>query len=255
MITVNIPSESASRSKMQKKGWKCWAKILTSVKSPANDGFAFEGQFVTAGTTVEVEPGDVILHCDQSASADIGVAYAQSNGKGAIRWLKSADSEGRKWCATLGQTARKLLALAADERLKQVAVSLLDSFGPDKNPAVRAYYERLADREPVATEPVATEPVATDDQRQVIQNAISAKNRATRDAEEFMRLHDLARGYAYFGDASNDPASDPELVQAMDGIMKLYRAARAAEAAIEARLPSYPGYEEYMAECAKKIGF
>lgn len=114
-VAVKIPGPMASRSKMARKGWKCWAKRLSSVAKPASDGYAYEGEFIGVGTTIETEAGDVILHVDQSGSAGIGVVCVRAC-EGFISWLDTADASGRNWCGALGATTRKLLAMSADER-------------------------------------------------------------------------------------------------------------------------------------------
>lgn len=156
-IQVFVPSEAASRSKMQKKGWKCWAKLLSGVASPANDGYAFSGDWLTCGCDAECSPGDVILHIDQSSSAGVGVVYPDSAGKGCIRWLKTANSDGRKWCASLGKVAREWLAKSAGDRLIKVAELKIEEneAGPTEKkwkPEVRAHYVAMAGRSPETAE-------------------------------------------------------------------------------------------------------
>lgn len=158
-VCVTIPEASASRSKMAKKGWKCWAKVLSHVGTPANDGYAYEGTFVSPGTTIEARPGDVILHVDQSDTADIMVAMVNAGGKGFLWSIDSADSEGRKWCGPLGRPARKLLAMPVEERIRHVAGEIAANRPASRSDEVQAYYEALA-RGPQAGSEPAGEPDA-----------------------------------------------------------------------------------------------
>lgn len=147
-VLVKIPGASASSSKMSKKGWKCWAKWLSSVATPANDGYAYEGEFTTPGSEVEAEFGDVLLHVDQSNSADLGIVMPSSSGQAFIRWIADASSEGRKWCGPLAKPARTLLAMSTQERLAHVAKILLQEHAvtPKDNwdDKVLAHYSALA---------------------------------------------------------------------------------------------------------------
>ncbi len=165
LITL-IPSESASRSKMAKKGWKCWAKILSSVATPANNGYAFEGQFVGVGTKLEVDSGDVLLHVDQSSNAGVAVIVPKEGGEnGYIWWSETASSDGQKWCASLGREARKLLAMTVEERIRYAAGYMVDDRPADRNDATQAHYERLAGRsgKTPAAQPTATAAVVAPD--------------------------------------------------------------------------------------------
>ena len=146
LMTVAIPDASASRSKMSKKGWKCWAKELTHVNSPANTGYDFDGEFCGVGSSRECEAGTVILHVDQSGSADLGVVYPNMSGNGRIRWVASADSDGRKWCGPLGKPARRLLCMTPAERVAEAARHMLENAkAPDNVDAAvwQAHYEAL----------------------------------------------------------------------------------------------------------------
>lgn len=143
-ITVSIPDATASRSKMQKKGWKCWAKILSSVANPANDGYAYDGEFTSVGATIEAEVGAVILHVDQSGAARVGVVMVNKAGKGFIKWVETATSDGRKWCGTLGRPSRTLLNMPTEERVRHVAELMAKDRPFDRTDEVQAYYETLA---------------------------------------------------------------------------------------------------------------
>ena len=121
LINVEIPGPSASSSKMSKKGWKCWGKQLINVKSPANDGYAYEGEFVGISSTMELPVGDVILHVDQSSSANIGVVMVNRLGQGFIEWVADASSAGRKWCGLLAGPARRWINMTVEDRVRQVA--------------------------------------------------------------------------------------------------------------------------------------
>ena len=111
VVRVSVPSESASRSKMQKKGWKCWCKNVSSIDTPANSGFAWQGEFVTTGATIELTPGDVLLHVDQSSSTGIGIVLPS----GGIFWAETTGAD--KWSGVLAKPARRWLAMPTKERI------------------------------------------------------------------------------------------------------------------------------------------
>ena len=82
-MLVTIPGPSASRSKMQKKGWKCWAKVVGIIpsmipilrntrchpsrrnddtnKPPSMAGFYILGSFAL-GVAVGLVVGSVLAH-------------------------------------------------------------------------------------------------------------------------------------------------------------------------------------------------
>ncbi|MBX9681860.1 MAG: hypothetical protein K2X38_24140 [Gemmataceae bacterium] len=148
-VSVSIPGATASRSKMQKKGWKCWAKWITKVASPARDGYSYDGEFTEVDGTVECQVGDVLLHVDGSHAATIRVVVINSEGKGRLISVAVADST--KWAGTLGGPARKVLAMDAEERVRYAARHFVET-AEDLKPEVRAYYEKLAGIAVVAAE-------------------------------------------------------------------------------------------------------
>ncbi len=160
VVTVRIPGPTASRSKMQKKGWKCWAKWLSSVATPANDGYAYEGEFTQIEAHVEAAVGDVLLHVDQSDCAAVGVVMLNSRGTGFIRWVDRANSDGRKWCGPLAKTARKMLAMSPEERIRHVAGLIAADRPDDRTDEVQAYYANMASGDAQDTDP-RTEALAT----------------------------------------------------------------------------------------------
>lgn len=160
LTTVTIAGPSASRSKMQKKGWKCWAKWLTSVATPANSGFAYEGEFTDTDTTVEAAVGDVLLHVDQSAYARIGVVMVNKAGNGLVHYVAGANSDGRKWCGPLARYARGLLAMEVEERVRYMAKLIAADRPADRSDSVQAYWEEMAGIQATPAEPTeTTEPV------------------------------------------------------------------------------------------------
>lgn len=187
MITVTIPSESASRSKMQRKGWKCWAKWLSNIKTPANDGYAFEGEFTSPGTTVEAEVGDVLLHVDQSSGADLMVLMVNRTGKSFLKSVADANSEGRKWCGPLAAPARRLLDMDREARIRWVGQFILDQ--PRDTPLKdedRAYWQTVAGTAPESAQP---EPTAVDIAAIVDQiNALLSPLTDEQVAEVYRRL-------------------------------------------------------------------
>jgi hypothetical protein len=141
---ISIPGAAASRSKMQKKGWKCWAKWLSEVATPANDGYAYSGEFTTPGSDVECDIGGVLLHVDQGGTAALGVAMLNSKGEPFFKWIADASSEARKWCGPLAKPARQLLAMNVDERIKHVAGIIAADAKPDWTASVQDYWNALA---------------------------------------------------------------------------------------------------------------
>jgi|GEM_PF-6106214 len=115
LVTVKIPGPSASRSKMQKKGWKCWCKNLAEVATPANNGYAYLGEFVSVDAVAELAVGDVLLHVDESSNSGIGVVQPD----GEVSWEKVTNDA--KWVGPLAATARKLLAMTPAERVRPKA--------------------------------------------------------------------------------------------------------------------------------------
>ena len=176
-ITVKIPGGLSSSSKMSKKGWKCWAKILTSVDTPAKSGFSFHGEFASIGATVECNLGDVLLHVDDSSSSGIAVVMANAKGEGWLSWQDST-SDG-KWAGVLAKTAREFLAIDPDERVRRVAGQIADESDESRlargakalSAEGRDYYTRLAGRSiqpathetPVEADVEPTEPHADAD--------------------------------------------------------------------------------------------
>ncbi len=154
ITTVKIAGPSASRSKMQSKGWKCWAKWLTSVASPANDGFAYEGEFADTDATVEASVGDVLLRVDQSSVAKIGVVMVNRLGEGYVRYVAEANSDARKWCGPLARHARKLLAMPVEDRIRHVAKLIAETPSDKRTPEVQAYWEEMAGIQATPAEPV-----------------------------------------------------------------------------------------------------
>jgi hypothetical protein len=116
VVQVLIPGPSASRSKMQKKGWKCWAKRVLGVKSPANSGYDWEGDFLAVGQCAEMRVGDVVLHVDDSGNSGVGLVQPD----GTIEWEETCHG---KWASALAAPARRLLALAPEQRIGQPAAA------------------------------------------------------------------------------------------------------------------------------------
>lgn len=160
---------------MQKKGWKCWAKWLSDVATPANDGYAYSGEFTAPGTDVECEVGDVLLHVDQGGSADLGVAMVNSQGKAFIKYLASASSEARKWCGPLAKPARQLLAMTVEARIKHVAAIVAAEPGTNRTPEGQAYWDALAGIVPVAERQPAGEPTVDRDALTAEREALLAR--------------------------------------------------------------------------------
>ena len=149
-VTVLVPGASASSSKMSKKGWKCWAKWLSSVDSPAKDGYAYHGEFASVGSRVECELGDVLLHVDQSSNSGIGVVMTNSAGKAFFRWVDATSDA--KWAGSLAKAARRLLKMTRQERIAAEAAAIAAETDEERiargakplGDVAREYYRKLA---------------------------------------------------------------------------------------------------------------
>jgi hypothetical protein len=143
IVQINVPGPSASRSKMQKKGWKCWAKLITSIAEPAKDGYSWAGEFLTVGAMAECENGSLLLHVDDSSSHGVGVIVQTKSGKSRIVWMAGTSS---RWATALARTARTLLAMTCEERIRAAAKARLAEIVDDASipSEVRQYWEALA---------------------------------------------------------------------------------------------------------------
>ena len=65
------------------------------MKDPANDGYAYEGEFWPVDAEIDAEPGDVVLRVDLSDDASVGVVRKRCEGSGFIWWARFADGTGR----------------------------------------------------------------------------------------------------------------------------------------------------------------
>ena len=190
-VLVSIPGPKASSSKMKSKGWKCWAKRLTSVATPANAGYAFEGEFVTCDAKVECTIGDVILHVDQSDCAAIGVVLVNLAGKSLIKWIETARPAGRQWCGTLAAPARRLLDLDRDARVRYVAISILhENRSTPLREEVVAYWQSVAGMSPSesTTPPDAVATVTQLDAAMMSIETILSQLNGTDRAESIRRV-------------------------------------------------------------------
>lgn len=154
-VTVSIPGTTASRSKAQKKGWKCWCKNLTKVATPANNGFAYEGEFVSVGSTAELTTGDVLLHVDDASSKSIGVVMRGSLGAGFIHWMASTSDD--KWAGSIAKPARTLLAMDTEDRIRHVAAEVARTPNTQRSAEGQAYWDQLAGIAPATVETPANE--------------------------------------------------------------------------------------------------
>lgn len=140
-VRVSIPGPYGSRSKMQRKGWKCWAKRIAHVNDPANSGYDWEGEFLAVGTVAELTAGDIVLHVDESSSSAVGVVMPD----GGIEWLRSTHG---KWASDLAATARKALAMETKDRLaegrslRRKAKKEAEARQPETAPALPTVAER-----------------------------------------------------------------------------------------------------------------
>jgi hypothetical protein len=144
-VQVFIPGPSASRSKVQKKGYKCWCKKLTSVKSPARTGYDYEGEFLGVEKTVELNVGDVILHIDESGSNGIGiiVPVPDNSDYRPIVWVTSTSGS---WAGALAGVARDYLAMSPEDRVKRAVEKRVSN--PNISEDVRAFYMDLLNQSP-----------------------------------------------------------------------------------------------------------
>jgi hypothetical protein len=139
-LATKIPGASASTSKMSKKGWKCWALRVTKVTKV---GVPFEGDRLQTGAVVSMEPGDILLHVDDSSMHGIGVILPRPDGEqGEISWIETASDSH----SMLTAAAMKLVAMSPAERISLGATELLKDV--DDVPAeARPHYQKLASSE------------------------------------------------------------------------------------------------------------
>lgn len=138
-MLTSIPGSNASKSKMQKKGWKCWAKTVTHVGDQPKNGFDFEGQFFNVGAKADIEPGTLLLHHDDSHCTALGIVVPNSVGGGRIAWM---ESESSNWANILGGHASRLLKLTPEERINLGAQKILNEGELETD--ARPHYEALA---------------------------------------------------------------------------------------------------------------
>lgn len=145
-VQINVPGHSASQSKMQKKGWKCWAKKIDSVDEKVKDGYSYHGDFIATGSTVELDVGDIFVHVDQSSTADLYVVCVNRHGDGFIKQIDSVNCGS--WAVSLANTAREWMKMSVEERISKVAKILLaehaESPKPKWTPETVTYYQNLA---------------------------------------------------------------------------------------------------------------
>lgn len=180
IVTVMVPGPSGSRSKMQKKGWKCWAKVLSDVKEPANTGYDYEGELLSVGSRHEVELGSVILHIDQSSNNGVGVVMpkAGAEDRGVIKWRKTTCAA--RWAGDLARDARRLLKMTPEERVLDTARRL--AANQDLADEERAHYAAIVARmTPTAAAEAPVEDPVTD-------VSIDAREQAIAEIRRLMKV-------------------------------------------------------------------
>lgn len=120
LVSVMIPRAAASASKQARKGLRCWAKRLTRVTPAGRHG----GTTIATGGPVSCRTGDLILHYDDASEAALGIVTVNRVGKPMIRWIDSTAAEDG-WFVVIVDTARKLLSMPRDERVRYAARHIL----------------------------------------------------------------------------------------------------------------------------------
>lgn len=133
-VEVRIPGPSASTSKMAKKDWKCWAKVVEELTQPKPGQPTTAENYVGTRLSYGVTPlpvGAVVLHYDDSSEHGVGVVTAD----GEIEWEETCHGEG--WPVALRAATKRLLAAAPITEPAQATVAVAPAEAADR-PDARA---------------------------------------------------------------------------------------------------------------------
>jgi len=150
-IQISIP-KGRGKAKIERP----WSKTVTSVAKNATTGRDYEGEWLTYGTTIEAEPGDIIAVQDADGDGcclyvlDPGYLGLDPEGRPQRRakWWVVEEASGKNWageCAIVVRTWLALdvagrLALAASERTDQIRQRLAE-WRADENKAPKSHPE------------------------------------------------------------------------------------------------------------------
>lgn len=108
MVAVEIPLVGDSRHKN-------WAKVIADVDETKSNGWAFDGEFISAGGVQDVPVGSVVMVYGERgsrANPQIEARVFVANGDGTLSHIQSAS--GRAWARTLRDRVVELVTDQAD---------------------------------------------------------------------------------------------------------------------------------------------
>ncbi len=95
---------------------KNWAKIVHSVDTSKDSGWAFEGEFIAVGGIQDVPAGSVmIVYGERGSRANPQIAAHLFTVNADSTLTSQASAKGRAWARTLRDRVIELLAVPADE--------------------------------------------------------------------------------------------------------------------------------------------
>lgn len=107
-VAVEVPLVGDERRKN-------WAKVVTNVDTSQSSGWAFEGEFISAGGIQDVPVGSVVLvYGERGSQANpvIDAKVYRANADGTMSY--EAGSSGRAWARTLRDKVEELVATETD---------------------------------------------------------------------------------------------------------------------------------------------
>lgn len=120
LVAVDVPVVGDARR-------KTWAKVVLSVDSSKDSGWAFEGEFVATGGIQDLPVGGVLLVYGETGSrANPNPVAAVFTVNGDATLTREADATGRAWARTLRDPVRELV----EGTIKRVG-SLLSGFSDE----------------------------------------------------------------------------------------------------------------------------
>ncbi len=109
MVPVEVPLVGDERHKN-------WAKIIYSVDTSKDSGWAFEGEFIAVGGIQDVPAGAVmIVYGERGSRANPQIAAQVFTVNADATLTSQASAKGRAWARTLRDPVIELLATPTDE--------------------------------------------------------------------------------------------------------------------------------------------
>lgn len=105
---------------------KNWAKVVTNVDTSQSSGWAFEGDFISAGGIQDVPVGSVVLVYGERGSQANPITEAKvytANADGTMSF--EAASSGRAWARTLRDKVEELVAADSSQQELEWGPALL----------------------------------------------------------------------------------------------------------------------------------